>query len=77
MRLLLSVPTALIVLTGAVGATEQEQRLACSVDAFKLCIAYIPDREQVAQCMISRRADLSPPCQKVVDAGLAARRNVR
>ena len=42
----------------------------CYNDVQKLCNADIPDETKIAACMKVHRAQLSPGCRKVFDAGL-------
>ena len=42
----------------------------CYGDVQKLCDADIPDETRIAACMKVHRAQLSPGCRKVFDAGL-------
>jgi hypothetical protein len=44
--------------------TEQ-QRAACTPDAFRLCSSEIPDADRVAACMEDKKASLSAPCRAV------------
>jgi len=63
---LLVATSALIVMaTGARAETPQE-RQACESDAFKVCGTFIPDRDKVFACMVSKKSQLSAPCQKVM-----------
>lgn len=57
--------------------SEDEQRAACGMDVFRLCMFHIPDRAQISLCMIANRSQLSNSCRVVVDAGLAAKRRAR
>ncbi len=41
----------------------------CYGDVQKLCNAAIPDEGKIAACMKAHRAQLSPACRKVFDAG--------
>jgi hypothetical protein len=51
----------------AVEVTEQ-QKQACTPDAFRLCSAEIPDIPRVTACMEANRAQLSAPCRAVFEA---------
>lgn len=44
-----------------------EQREACTPDAFRLCSSEIPDVSRVAACMAAKKASLSPPCRAVFE----------
>lgn len=52
--------------SGPVVAEESGQQ-ACMQDAMSVCAAYIPDREQVATCLMSNRARISPSCRSALD----------
>ncbi|HEY1735778.1 MAG TPA: hypothetical protein VGG12_03950 [Methylovirgula sp.] len=47
----------------------QEQREACTPDAFRLCSNEIPDIPRVTACMEANKNNLSPACRVVFDAG--------
>jgi hypothetical protein len=49
-----------------------EQRAACAPDAFRLCLAYIPDATRVEGCLRQRKADLSEACRSVFEHSAAA-----
>ena len=42
-----------------------DARRACTPDVFRLCSAYIPNREQITACLRSQRRHLSPDCRTV------------
>ena len=44
-----------------------EQRAACTPDAFRLCLSYIPDATNVEACLRQRKSDLSDACRAVFD----------
>ncbi|MGI4765149.1 MAG: hypothetical protein ACRYGP_08815 [Janthinobacterium lividum] len=50
-------------------ARAQAEHL-CYNDVQKLCNPEIPDEVRIAACMKVHRAELSPGCRKVFDAGL-------
>jgi hypothetical protein len=54
-----------------------EQRAACTPDAFRLCVLYIPDASRVEQCLRQSRSDLSEACRLVFEqsAGPVASRS--
>ena len=54
--------------------TEEQQRVACEPDVMKLCSAFVPDRDRIAQCMTANRSQLTPACGKVFDASMAAQK---
>lgn len=45
-----------------------QQRAACTPDAFRLCSSAMPDANRVAACMIAKQASLSAPCRAVFAA---------
>ena len=51
-----------------------EQRAACAPDAFRFCVAYIPDPTRVEYCLRENMSDLSDGCRSVFEqsAGLLA-----
>jgi hypothetical protein len=55
-----------------------EQRAACTPDAFRLCLSYVPDATNVEACLRQRKSDLSDACRAVFDraAGTAAVRTI-
>ena len=58
--------SALIVMASGARAETQQERQACESDAFKVCGTFIPDRDKVFACMVSKKSQLSAPCQKVM-----------
>jgi hypothetical protein len=54
------------------GPSEAVQRQACMGDALRLCSAYVPDRNQIRDCMAAQRDLLSPSCRSVFDASAEA-----
>ncbi len=51
------------------------QRLACTGDAMRLCRAYVPNHQLVANCMELKHDQLSPRCMNVFDAGMRSIRS--
>jgi hypothetical protein len=49
----------------AVWADESGQT-ACMQDAISICGQFIPNREQVAACLISNRRHVSPACRSAL-----------
>jgi hypothetical protein len=45
-----------------------QQRAACTPDAFRLCSSEMPDANRVAACMDAKKASLSAPCRAVFAA---------
>jgi hypothetical protein len=44
-----------------------EQRAACTPDAFRLCVGYIPDAGGVEQCLRRNESELSDACRSVFE----------
>ena len=42
-----------------------EERSACTSDAFRLCVALIPNQNAVITCLKSKRSQLSPTCRQL------------
>jgi hypothetical protein len=47
-------------------ATEAE-RSACTSDAFRMCLAAIPNQTAVIACLKSKKSQLSPTCKQLFD----------
>jgi hypothetical protein len=47
----------------AAKADAQQDQDACMVDAQTFCGQFIPDRERVAQCLMTNRSRISPACR--------------
>ena len=41
------------------------ERSACTSDAFRLCVALIPNQSAVIACLKSERSQLSPTCRQL------------
>ncbi len=52
------------------GTARQRAEQACYGDATRLCGDAIPDEAKITACMGQKRAQLSPECRKIFDAGL-------
>ncbi len=73
-RILLIAVFGLSTLTGARAfEVTDQQRAACTPDAFRLCSSEMPDADRVASCMIAKQASLSAPCRAVFAAARAQR----
>ena len=60
------------------GAAQQwtpKQRAACEPDSMRLCNQYVPDIQNVRDCMSHYRRYLSPACRAVFQGG--AKKRVR
>lgn len=44
-----------------------EQRAACTPDAFRFCVGYIPDPTRVEDCLRRNMPDLSAACRSVFE----------
>ena len=44
-------------------ATDEQGRKACMYDALTVCAKFIPDREQIANCLMANRERISQPCR--------------
>ncbi|MGA7431194.1 MAG: hypothetical protein WBQ24_23635 [Xanthobacteraceae bacterium] len=42
---------------------QDDDHYACMSDAMTVCGRYIPDREQVARCLMANRNRVSPACR--------------
>jgi hypothetical protein len=66
----LAPPTAALViafLSSTAIAETSDERQACIGDAFRVCWAAIPDRNQVFHCLLDNRNRLNPACRVVMD----------
>jgi hypothetical protein len=54
-----------------------EQRAACTPDAFKLCMSYIPDPSKVEGCLRQNKTDLSAACRAVFELNTAQQKQDR
>ena len=44
-------------------ADDEQGRKACMYDALTVCAKFIPDREQIANCLMANRERISQSCQ--------------
>jgi hypothetical protein len=65
-RIALALSTFCLALAPAAGRADQQGRQACMTDAFAVCGQYIPDRERVANCLISNRSRVSVACRQAL-----------
>ncbi len=73
-RVLLVAVFALSTMAGARAfEVTDQQRAACTPDAFRLCSSEMPDANRVAACMIAKQASLSVPCRAVFAAARSER----
>ena len=54
---------------GYAQSTEDERRAACTGDALTYCALEIPDRQRIRECLVAKRAQISPECRTVIDGG--------
>jgi hypothetical protein len=47
-----------------------EQRLACTPDVLRLCSAFIPNADEITNCLRERSAELSDACRTALEAGM-------
>ena len=61
----------LLATTGMANAQtlEEQQRAACTGDAFRLCASSIPDRDRVRDCLITNREQISAACRALLPRG--------
>jgi hypothetical protein len=48
---------------GKAAADDEQGRKACMHDALTVCAKFIPDREQIANCLMANRELISQSCQ--------------
>jgi hypothetical protein len=48
---------------GKAAADDEQGRKACMHDALTVCAKFIPDREQIANCLMANRERISQSCQ--------------
>ena len=46
-----------------------DQQMACTPDVWRLCSAYIPDRDNIVACLKQNTSRLSGPCRAVFEPG--------
>ena len=64
---LLALISASPLLCPAASAETSEERQSCFSDAFRVCWAAIPNRDDVFHCLMDNRSRLSPDCRTVMD----------
>ncbi len=45
---------------------DQQGRKACMYDALTVCAQFIPDRQRIADCLMSNRTRISEPCRLLI-----------
>jgi hypothetical protein len=58
----LGMALAVLVRPGAGFAYTQEEQQACTPDAMRLCGDFVPNVDAITDCMIKKKAQLSPQC---------------
>jgi hypothetical protein len=48
---------------GKAAADDEQGRKACMYDALAVCAKFIPDREQIANCLMANRERISQTCR--------------
>jgi hypothetical protein len=48
---------------GKAAADDEQGRKACMYDALTVCAKFIPDREQIANCLMANREHISQSCR--------------
>ena len=51
---------------GKAAAADEQGRKACMHDVLTVCAKFIPDREQIANCLMANRERISQSCQLVL-----------
>ena len=64
---LLTVIAASALLCPIAAAETSEERSACIGDAFRVCWAAIPNRDDVFHCLLDNRTRLNPDCRAIMD----------
>ena len=54
-------------LAGEARAFTNQQRIACTPDALRLCSSHIPDISGITTCMRAQKGNLSVACKAVFD----------
>jgi hypothetical protein len=64
---LLTVISASALLCPIAAAETTEERQSCIGDAFRVCWAAIPNRDDVFHCLMDNRSQLNPGCRAIMD----------
>jgi hypothetical protein len=67
--LTLAVASPLLLPRHALALDEEQGRKACMTDALTVCAQFIPDRQQIASCLMSNRQRISEPCRILIGSG--------
>ena len=68
---------ALFGATAAHAASRDKEEHACRGDALRLCMADVPNKARITECMKQHYDQLSPPCKSMFDAPNARGRSKR
>jgi hypothetical protein len=64
---------ALAPTAGKAADDDEQGRKACMYDALTMCARFIPDREQIANCLIANRERISQSCRVLLVHAPAAK----
>ena len=64
---LLTAVSASSLLCPIAAAETSEERQSCIGDAFRVCWAAIPNRDDVFHCLMDNRSQLNPGCRAIMD----------
>ena len=64
---LLTAISASSLLCPIAAAETSEERQSCIGDAFRVCWAAIPNRDDVFHCLMDNRSQLNPGCRAIMD----------
>jgi hypothetical protein len=62
-RILLALTSLALFAASAVAAPEDDQAKACRGDALRFCLADIPHKDKITDCMKKHISELSPRCR--------------
>jgi hypothetical protein len=62
-KLTLALCCAVLTSSFANAADDQEGRKACMMDALTICAQFIPDRDRIANCLLTNLNKISGPCR--------------
>lgn len=65
MAVLAALLTLGIPLAAQAQSHSSEDEAACTPDVLRLCQQFIPNRQEIIACMVSKKQELSPPCAAV------------
>ena len=62
-KLTLALCCAVLTSSFANATDDQEGRKACMMDALTICAQFIPDRDRIANCLLTNLNKISGPCR--------------